>query len=664
MSEWLTFEEAAQRAEYLRAEIIRNNHLYYDEDAPELEDSQYDALMRELRAIEELYPQLATEDSPTQHVGGHTSAKFSPVVHEVRMESLQDVFSVEEVIDFLKGVLTEYPDAQFDVEPKIDGLSVSLEYTNGVFIRGSTRGDGDTGEDITENLRTINSIPKTIPDAPPYLEVRGEVYMPRKSFAQLNAQQEAAGQKGFKNPRNAAAGSLRQKDAAITAERNLDIFVFNMQRVTGRDFDTHSQTLDWLSQCGFPVSPRYDVFHNIDDIIQEIEKIGESRSALAYDTDGAVVKVNSLSMRSALGSTSKYPRWAVAFKYPPEQAETTVLDIEIAVGRTGVLTPTGVFEPVQLAGTTVSRASLHNAEYISSKDIRIGDRVILRKAGEIIPEVIAVASHGEGTVPYEMPVNCPSCGEPVSHIDGEAALRCTNINCPAQLVRNVIYFASRDAMDIEGLGTAVSEQLVERGLISTPLDIYTLTREQLMQLDKFGETSADNLLAAIERSKSNELYRLIAAFGIRHIGTAAAKLLCGRFGSLEAIAAATEEQMCAIDGFGAVMAKNTADFFRREETREWLQRITEYGINTQAELTAQSEGVLSGITFVITGTLPNMARNEAAALIEKNGGKVASSVSKKTGILLAGENAGSKLEKAQTLGIRIITEAELLELIG
>ncbi|MBQ4313562.1 MAG: NAD-dependent DNA ligase LigA, partial [Clostridia bacterium] len=589
-----------------------NNRLYYDEDAPELEDSQYDALVRELRDIEAMYPQLAKDDSPTQRIGGEAQAKFSPVVHEVRMESLQDVFSLDEVRDFCTDVLAQYPDAKFVVEMKIDGLSVSLEYRNGAFVRGSTRGDGDTGEDVTENLLTIDSIPRTIDDAPEFLEVRGEVYMSRETFALLNQKQEAAGQKTFKNPRNAAAGSLRQKDAGITAQRKLDVFIFNIQQVQGRSFDSHSCALDYLCECGFPVSPLHEAFSTVDDVLREIERIGEMRHDLAFDTDGAVVKVDSLAQRAELGSTSKYPKWAIAFKYPPEQAETTVLDIEIAVGRTGVLTPTGIFEPVTLAGTTVSRASLHNEEYIASKDIRIGDRVILRKAGEIIPEVIGVVSHGENSEPYRMPQTCPSCGEPVYHVKDEAALRCVNLQCPAQLLRNVMHFASRDAMDIEGLGEALSQQLVESGLIKSPIDIYDLKAQDVAKLERMGEASSNNLIAAIEKSKSNELYRLVFALGIRHIGVAASKLLCDRFGSLDRIASATREEMAQIDGFGDVMASTAADYFALDSTKEIIERLKGYNVNTVAAAVEAADDSLAGMTFVITGTLPSMSRNEAS----------------------------------------------------
>ena len=664
MPDNMTFEQARQRAEELRAEIMRNNHLYYDLDQPVLEDDMYDALTRELRAIEAMYPQLATEDSPTMHVGGEAQAKFSPVTHDVRMESLLDVFSTDEVVEFLHSVRESYPDAQFNIEQKIDGLSVSLEYRDGVLVRGSTRGDGDVGEDITENLMTIKSIPHTIPDPPAFLEVRGEVYMPRATFAALNEDQEKNGRKTFKNPRNAAAGSLRQKDASITAARGLDIFVFNVQRAVGVEFSSHRESLDYLREKGFHMSPEYDTYASDQDVLAEIERIGEIRHSLEYDTDGAVVKVDSLPYRRALGSTSKYPKWAVAFKYPPEQAETTLRDIEITVGRTGVLTPTGVFDPVQLAGTTVSRASLHNQDYISALSLGIGDKVLLRKAGEIIPEVVAVSAHCEGSEVYKLPEVCPSCGEKVIRLDDEAAVRCVNLRCPAQLLRNVIHFASRDAMNIDGFGPAVAEQLIGKELIASPVDIYSLTPEMLLTLDKFGETSAKKLVAAIDGSRYNELYRLVYALGIRHIGVAASKLLCAKYGSLDAIASATAEDMTGIDGFGDVMAEAVEDFFRLESTAAVIEKIKQYGLNTEDKKPENASDKLAGLTFVITGTLPGMGRTEAAALIEANGGKVASSVSKKTSMVLAGEAAGSKLDKANSLGIRVISLDELRDMLA
>ncbi len=660
----ISFENARSRVSWLRNEISRHNDLYYNQDNPEIDDFEYDALTRELRKLEELFPQLMSEDSPTMRVGGAAQQRFSPVFHEVKMESLQDVFSHEEVRDFCTKILEEYPDAEFVVEFKIDGLSVSLEYSNGTLVRGSTRGDGTTGEDVTENLMCIESIPHHIDNAPEFLEVRGEVYMPRTAFAQLNAVQEAAGRKTFKNPRNAAAGSLRQKDSAITAERQLEIFVFNIQQNKGVQFETHSQTLDYLTEAGFSVSPSYNVYTSADDVIAEIERIGNARKNLEFDTDGAVVKVDSLALRKALGSTSKYPKWAVAYKYPPEQAVTTVRDIEITVGRTGVLTPTGIFDPVLLAGTSVARASLHNEEYIAAKDIRIGDKVILRKAGEIIPEVIAVVEHGENSVPYKMPEVCPSCGEPVMHLGDEAALRCTNLQCPAQLLRNIIHFASRDAMDIEGLGPAVAEQLVDSGLISSAADLYLLEAGNISSLERMGETSANNLVNAIEKSKSNDAYRLIFALGIRHIGVTASKLLCEHFGTIEAIITASVEEMSAIDGFGVIMAQSVADYFADESNAEYVRRIIGYGVNSVAEKAVQHGDQLAGMTVVVTGTLPTLSRTEASELLTQHGAKVASSVSKKTALVLAGENAGSKLTKANELGIRVITEEELKEMLG
>lgn len=657
------FSSPAEEIEYLRAEIARNNELYYNQDDPELEDFEYDMLTQRLRKLEAENPELLTKASPTLNIGGTAQAKFSPVVHEVRMESLLDVFSKEELIDFCEPLIEQFS-CEFVVEQKIDGLSVSLEYENGKLVRGSTRGDGNVGEDITENLLTIKSIPKKLKKAPELLEVRGEVYMPREAFARLNEQSEEMGQKTFKNPRNAAAGSLRQKDASITADRNLDIFIFNIQKCTGKTFSGHKESLDYLASLGFPVSPSIKQFNSIDEIITAIDNIGELRHSLAYDIDGAVVKVDSLDIRTQLGSTSKYPKWAVAFKYPPEQAETTLIDIELTVGRTGVITPTGIFEPVTLCGTTVSRASLHNEEYIAQKDVRIGDRVILRKAGEIIPELISVVSHSENSEPYKMPSVCPSCGKPVAHIGEEAAIRCTNSECPAQILNKIIHFASRDAMDIEGLGPAMALQLSENGLIKNVSDIYRLKAEDVSVLERKGELSASNLINAIEKSKTNELYRLIFALGIRHIGVAAAKLLANKFGSMEAIINAAAEEMTAIDGFGAIMAQSVCEYFANDAAKDLIAELKELGVDPKCDISKSAEGAFSGLTVVITGTLPSMGRSQAQELIEKNGGKVSGSVSKKTSLLLAGENAGSKLDKAQSLGIKIIDEETMLKMIG
>ena len=660
----MELEQAKQRAEELRRVIERNNRLYYMENAPELEDFEYDALTRELKAIEAEYPQLVTPSSPTQHVNEAASSKFSKVAHTVKMESLQDAFSFEELREFDARVREAGVEPQYVVEEKIDGLSVSLEYQDGRFVRGSTRGDGLVGEDVTENLATIRAIPKTLPPgAPEFLEVRGEVYMPHDAFFALKEEQELQDKVPFKNPRNAAAGSLRQKDAKITAARGLSIFVFNLQQVRGRSFARHSETLDFIKQMGFPVSPRYRVFTSIEDALKEIEAIGQMRGTLAYDIDGAVIKVDDLAAREALGSTNKFPRWAIAFKYPPEVKETVVREVEVSVGRTGVLTPTAVFDPVFLAGTSVSRASLHNEDIIRSLDLRIGDTIRVRKAGDIIPEVIGVSRHGDGTEPYRMPDTCPSCGAPVVHLQDEAALRCVNPECPAQSLRNLIHFASRNAMAIDGLGEAVAVQLTERGFVHTVADLYNLTKEQLLQLDKFKDKSAQNLLDAIEASKQNNLDKLVFGLGIRNIGDKAAAQLAEHFGAMQALAAANGEEIAAIDGIGAVMAQSVTEFFARGGTADLLARLQAAGVNM--EWHGEKKGTaLAGMTLVVTGTLPHLSRQEAEALIVQNGGKASGSVSKKTAYVVAGEAAGSKLTKAQTLGIPILDEAGLYRLIG
>ena len=658
----MELSEARKRAEELRAIIEKNNRLYYDQDAPELEDFEYDALTRELKAIEAEYPQLVTASSPTQHVGGTASSKFSKVTHAVKMESLQDAFSLDELRDFDARVREAGVTPRYVVEAKIDGLSVSLEYRDGRLVRGSTRGDGVVGEDVTENLATIADIPKTLRGAPAFLEVRGEVYMPHSAFFRLKEQQELEDKTPFKNPRNAAAGSLRQKDAAITASRGLSIFVFNLQQCEGRSFATHHETLDYIKSLGFPVSPRYSVFANIEDAIREIETIGALRGTLEYDIDGAVIKVNDLAARRVLGSTNKFPRWAIAFKYPPEVKESVVRDIEVTVGRTGVLTPTAVFDPVFLAGTSVSRASLHNGDIIRNLGVGIGDTIQVRKAGDIIPEVIAVTAHAPGGRPFCMPDTCPSCGAPVVHLQDETALRCVNPECPAQSLRNLIHFASRDAMAIDGLGEAVAVQLTEKGLVHTVADLYTLTEEDLLGLDKFKSKSAQNLLSAIERSKANNLDKLLFGLGIRNIGDKAAALLAEHFGSMDAVRAASPEQMCEIDGFGAVMAQSVQEFFAKEGTRDLLQRLADAGVNMR--WTGAPKGTaLAGMTLVVTGTLPTLSRQEAEALIAQNGGKAAGSVSKKTSYVVAGAAAGSKLIKAQALGIPVLDEAGLYALI-
>ena len=659
----MELEQARKRAEELRVIIEKNNRLYYDQDAPELEDFEYDAMTRELKAIEKEYPELVTANSPTQHVGGTASSKFSKVTHAVKMESLQDAFSFDELREFDARVRDAGVAPEYVVEAKIDGLSVSLEYQNGTLARGSTRGDGVVGEDVTENIASIADIPKQLLDAPEFLEVRGEVYMPREAFLKLKEEQELQDKTPFKNPRNAAAGSLRQKDAKVTASRGLSIFVFNLQQVRGRTFKTHSETLDYLKSLKFPVSPRYNVYHNIEDAIGEIKAIGEARGTLPFDIDGAVIKVNDLASRNLLGSTNKFPRWAIAFKYPPEVKETVVRDIEVTVGRTGVLTPTAVFDPIFLAGTSVARASLHNGDIIASLDVRIGDTVQVRKAGDIIPEVIGVVKHGENTVPYSMPAICPSCGAPVVHLQDESALRCVNPECPAQVLRNLIHFASRDAMAIDGLGEAVAAQLIDKGFVHTVADIYDLTMEQLLTLDKFKEKSAGNLRTAIERSKGNNLDKLVFGLGIRNIGDKAAALLAERFGSMDAIRQATQEEIAGIDGFGGVMAQSVAEFFAKEGTADLIERLTRAGVNMTWH--GEPRGTaLEGKTIVVTGTLSRLSRQEAEALIKHNGGKASGSVSKKTSYVLAGEAAGSKLTKAQALGVPVISEEEFFAMLG
>ena len=658
----MELEQARKRVAELREVIERNNRLYYMDNAPELEDFEYDALTRELKALEAQYPALVTPDSPTQHVNEAASSKFSKVAHTVKMESLQDAFSYDELRDFDTRVREAGIAPRYVVEAKIDGLSVSLEYENGRLVRGSTRGDGLVGEDVTENIATMKDIPHVLPDAPEFLEVRGEVYMPHQAFFALKEQQELEEKTPFKNPRNAAAGSLRQKDARITASRGLSIFVFNLQQVRGRSFSYHSETLDYLKSLGFPVSPRYSVFYSIEDAIREIEAIGAGRGSLAFDIDGAVIKVDDLAARETLGSTNKFPRWAIAFKYPPEVKETVLREVEVSVGRTGVLTPTAVFDPVFLAGTSVSRASLHNADIIRTLGIRIGDTIQVRKAGDIIPEVIGVTCHAAGAPDYEMPATCPSCGAPVTHLEGEAALRCVNPECPAQSLRNLIHFASRNAMAIDGLGEAVAIQLTDRGLVHTVADLYTLRQEDLLQLDKFKQKSANNLLAAIENSKRNNLDKLVFGLGIRNIGDKAAAQLAEHFGSMQALAAASAEEIAAIDGIGAIMAESVTEFFAKAGTVDLLARLRAAGVNMDWH--GEKKGTaLAGMTIVVTGTLPTLSRQEAEALIARNGGKASGSVSKKTAYVLAGEAAGSKLTKARSLGVPVIDEAAFLRMI-
>ncbi len=655
----MDIKTAEERIEYLSDTLKYHNRKYYIEDSPEIEDFEYDAMLRELEDLEKEFPQFLKEDSPTQMVGGAALKLFSPVTHTVKMESLQDVFNVDELKTF--GEKIDFSRTALSVEPKIDGLSVALEYKDGLFFRGSTRGDGVTGEDVTANLLQIKSIPKAI-KFDGELELRGEVYMPRESFNKLVRRQELMGEAPAKNPRNAAAGSLRQKNSKITAERELDIFVFNIQRITGKSFESHIESLDFIKELGFNTLPTYKKCSNIEEAISEVERIGLSRGNLSYDIDGAVIKADKLSYREELGSTSKFPKWAVAFKFPPEEKETVLKEIEIGVGRTGALTPTAIFDPIQLAGTTVGRATLHNEDFITSKGISIGDTIVVRKAGDIIPEVLAVSKHNEGAELYKMPEICPSCGSPVTREEGEAVIRCTNADCPAQLLRHLIHFTSRDAMDIEGLGPAVLEQLLDAKLINNIDDLYTLDYNEVSKLERTGEKSVENLRNAIEASKQNDLSKLIFAFGIRHIGSKAASLLAENFGDIDSILNTSAEDFALIDGFGEILAESAAEFFALPETHAMIDRLKAQGINMKF-LKEVKDNRFAGFTFVLTGTLPTYSRNEAAAIIESFGGKTSSSVSKKTSYVLAGEEAGSKLDKANSLGITVITEEEFNNMI-
>ena len=657
----MTCEEAKELAASLREKLEKYSYQYYVLNQSEVSDFEFDRMMHQLMELEEQYPELLTADSITHRVGGVAENSFESVVHTVQMGSLQDVFSEEEVRDFDRKVREEITNPTYIVEPKIDGLSVSLEYRDGLLVRGSTRGDGFVGEDVTANLKTVRNIPLKLNTDVPFIEVRGEVYMPVSSFERLVEQQELADEKPFKNPRNAAAGSLRQKNPKITAKRGLDIFVFNLQQLEGHTTNGHKESLDYMKELGLTVVPSYKAVTDIDAAIEEIRRIGSSRGQFGFDIDGAVVKVDDFAQRELLGSTSKFPKWAVAYKYPPEEKVTKLLDIEVAVGRTGVLTPTAIFEPVQLAGTTVSRAVLHNQDFIDEKGIAIGDDIVVRKAGEIIPEVVAVASHNSENT-WKLPEVCPSCGTAVVKEEGEVAVRCPNIQCPAQLIRNLIHFASRSAMDIDGLGKAMVEQLVKQDLIHSPADLYELKADEIAALDRMGKKSANNLIKAIEKSKQNDLSKLIFALGIHEVGEKAAVLLAQKFETMDRIMSASAEEISSIEGFGIVMARNVENFFRREANVQQIERLKACGLNMNC-LMEKAGDKQAGKTFVLTGTLPTLKRSEAQAMIEKQGGKVSGSVSKKTAYVVAGEEAGSKLTKAQELGITILSEAELLELL-
>lgn len=658
----MNYEDTVKRAEKLRKDLNYYSYRYYVDNENDIDDYEYDMMMRELKAIEEEYPELITPDSPTRRVGGEATNMFESVAHTVKMESLQDAFSFDEIRDFDRRVKDAVTNATYVVEPKIDGLSVSLEYRDGVFVRGSTRGDGSVGEDITANLRTVRAIPLRLKTDLPFIEVRGEVYMPHSIFHKLVEEQELNEEKPFKNPRNAAAGSLRQKNPKITAKRKLDIFVFNVQQIDGHSLSNHKQSLDYLKELGFKTIPFYTEFKNIDGAIDELKRIADIRYTLPFDIDGAVIKVNDFEKRIILGSTAKFPKWAIAFKYPPEEKETKLLSIEVNVGRTGVLTPTAVFSPVLIAGSTVSRATLHNEDFIKEKGICIGDTIIIRKAGDVIPEVVSVKEHIPDAVPYRMPEICPSCGAKAVREDGEAAIRCNNPDCPAQLLRMLIHFCSRDAMDIEGLGDALLNKLVEQNMIKTAADIYSLDFGKIAEMDKMGKKSAENLKKAIEKSKESDLSKLVFALGIRHVGAKAAKLLSDNFRDIDSIMNSSAEDISKIDGFGLVMAQSVVDFMSMPQSQKLIADLKAAEVNMKAEDT-HIDNRFSGKTFVLTGTLTKYTRSEASRIIENYGGKASSSVSKKTDYVLAGEAAGSKLAKATELGIKIINEDEFAEMI-
>ena len=648
----------------LRERLNQNAYLYYVLDSPELSDYEYDMLNRRLVQLETEHPEEITPDSPTQRVGGYALSTFAAVTHPVPLESLQDSFSESEVADFDAKVREKLSHVEYSVEPKVDGLSIALEYRDGKFVQGATRGDGKVGEDVTENLRTIRSLPKELPDKLPRLIVRGEVYMSKEVFARLNAEREENGEAHFANPRNAAAGSLRQQDPKVAAKRHLDVAIFNLQLAEGKSFSTHSETLDYLRSQGFPVIPNL-VVTELEDALEEIRRIGRDRAELPFDMDGAVVKLNSLSDREILGSTSKVPRWAIAFKYPPEEKESVVEDIVVQVGRTGVLTPKAVLSPVRLAGTTVTNATLHNQDFIAEKDIRVGDTVLVRKAGEIIPEVVRVLpeKRPEGAMPYHLPTSCPVCGAPVYREPGESATRCTGAECPAQLLRNLCHFTSREAMDIDGVGPAVLEQMVNAGLVHNAADLYSLTVQDIAQLDRMGDKSARNAVHAIEESRSRDLSKLLCALGIRQIGAKAAQVLARHFGSFDALAAATEEELTAIDDVGGITAKCLRQWLESPQSQDLISRLKAAGVNMECHDMPTAD-TLTGKTFVLTGTLSSLGRKEAEEAIVRLGGKASGSVSKKTSYVVAGEEAGSKLRKAQELGIPVLSEAEFLAMIG
>ena len=656
--------DVKKEIQQLRSELERHNQLYYVNDAPEISDFEYDAMLRRLEDLEAAHPEFYDPNSPTQHVGGYALNTFAQVTHEVPLESLQDVFSFDELHAFGERMDAALSDEHsYVVEPKIDGLSMSLEYENGIFVRGATRGDGAVGEDVTENLRTVRNLPQKLENAPARLIVRGEVYMSHESFESINAQREISGETLLANPRNAAAGSIRQQDPKVAASRKLDIIIFNLQLCSDRTFETHADSLDYLQSLGFPTVP-YQKCEDLQACCDRIDWIGDNRGEYPFDIDGAVIKINDLSQRAALGSTAKFPRWAVAYKYPPEKKESIVRQILVQVGRTGVLTPKAVIDPVRLAGTTVTNATLHNQDFIDNLDLRIGDTVLVQKAGEIIPEVLSVnkEKRPEGTVPYKMPMVCPECGAPVERDEDGVALRCTGAECPAQRLRNIVHFASRDAMDIDGLGVSLCDALIKAGLVNSPAELYYLEPQSVANLERMGRKSAENLMAALEKSKQNGLAKLLCAFGIRQVGQKAGKVLAAHFKNLDELMDATELELMTIPDIGATTAAFIRDWFDSPQSQHQIKLLREAGVSFESKEQIVDHR-FAGKTFVLTGALEHFTRDEASAIIEKFGGKTSGSVSKKTSYLLAGENTGSKYTKAVSLGIPILSEAEFMEMI-
>ena len=662
-------EQAKERIEELRKQVEYHAKKYYDDDKPEISDFEYDMLMVELRNLEKKYPEFKSSDSLTQKVGGHVKEGFKKVTHEVPLQSLQDVFSLVEVEDYIekineKAKENDIEDTNYVVETKIDGLSAALEYKQGKFVRGATRGNGLVGEDVTENLRTIKTIPMELNEKID-ITVRGEVFISKKDFEKMNQEREEDEKELFANARNAAAGSLRQLDSKITAKRPLDIYIFNVQKIEGKEFNSHFEELEYLSKLGFNVNPVRIDCKNIEEIENAIKKIGEERENLTFGIDGAVVKVDDLKFREILGTTAKVPRWAIAYKYPPERKETILKDIVCQVGRTGVITPMAILEPVRVAGSKISKTTLHNEDFIKEKDIRIGDTVVIQKAGDVIPEIVEVKKKKRTgkEVEFEMPKVCPVCGAPAIREEGEAAVRCTGIECPAKLYRNLVHFVSREAMNIDGLGEAIIKQLLDKGLIKNMADIYALKFEDIASLKKNGKKFAENLINSINRSKQNDLYRLITAFGIRHVGVKASKVLAKRYKNMKNLMKATSEELAMIEDIGPIVADSIREFFLQDQTIDLIEKLKQAGVNMKHLEEENSDDRFNGKTFVLTGSLEKYTRNEASSIIEKFGGKTSSSVSKKTDYVLAGEDAGSKLTKAQSLGVKILTEEEFEKLI-